>query len=293
MKCTDRIDYIDIFRGLGIILMVMGHIGFGYHFDYFIHAFHMPMFFFVSGFLYKSKNITFKKFALKKAKSLLIPYFMFGIFHYTIWILLNGFSVRPLFHLLFINTEELPIAGALWFLTALFFADLIYFLIDKYISNYVVRWILIIVISLTGTLVNKVMHITLPYALSAAMVGTGLMHIGYQIKLHKNRKIIMKLLDMKFFCWIILSILTVILIFVNGYVNMRTENYAIIPLFWINAVLATLIGFNASKFFNNLFKESKIISIIKDIGCNSITYVCLNQIILLTIQVCIVRIEIL
>lgn len=44
-----RVEYFDIFRGLGIILMIMGHIGFGRYFDYFIHAFHMPMFFFAGG----------------------------------------------------------------------------------------------------------------------------------------------------------------------------------------------------------------------------------------------------
>lgn len=44
----ERCRYMDIFRAFGIILMVMGHINFGKHFDHFIHAFHMPMFFFVS-----------------------------------------------------------------------------------------------------------------------------------------------------------------------------------------------------------------------------------------------------
>ena len=48
-----RMDYIDLYRAFGIILMVMGHIGFGGKFDKFIHAFHMPMFFFISGFFYK------------------------------------------------------------------------------------------------------------------------------------------------------------------------------------------------------------------------------------------------
>ena len=52
-----RMDYIDIYRAFGIILMVMGHIGFGGKFDKFIHAFHMPMFFFISGFFYKEKCI--------------------------------------------------------------------------------------------------------------------------------------------------------------------------------------------------------------------------------------------
>ena len=52
---AERLDYIDIFRALGIILMVMGHIGFGSKFDKFIHAFHMPMFFWISGFFHKKE----------------------------------------------------------------------------------------------------------------------------------------------------------------------------------------------------------------------------------------------
>lgn len=79
---TGRIEYIDIFRAFGIILMVMGHVMFGRSFDYFIHAFHMPMFFFVSGFLYKNNDIPFLMFLWKKAKSLLIPYYVFGFLHF-------------------------------------------------------------------------------------------------------------------------------------------------------------------------------------------------------------------
>ena len=33
-----RIAWMDIFRGWGIILMIMGHVEFGNHFDFFIHA---------------------------------------------------------------------------------------------------------------------------------------------------------------------------------------------------------------------------------------------------------------
>ncbi len=51
-----RFGYVDIYKCIGIILMIMGHIGFGDCFDFFIHAFHMPMFFFISGFLYNNKN---------------------------------------------------------------------------------------------------------------------------------------------------------------------------------------------------------------------------------------------
>lgn len=38
---------IDIYRGIGILCMLLGHIGFGGLVDYVIHAFHMPMFFLI------------------------------------------------------------------------------------------------------------------------------------------------------------------------------------------------------------------------------------------------------
>jgi len=48
-----RVVYIDLFRGVGVLLMILGHLGLGKAFDHYIHAFHMPMFFFVSGFFFK------------------------------------------------------------------------------------------------------------------------------------------------------------------------------------------------------------------------------------------------
>ena len=48
-----RLDYVDTLKGIGILLMLMGHVPFGANFDYYIHAFHMPLFFFISGFLIK------------------------------------------------------------------------------------------------------------------------------------------------------------------------------------------------------------------------------------------------
>ena len=49
-----RVGYIDVFRGIGILLMIMGHTNsFGGYFDKFIHAFHVPMFFVVSGYLFR------------------------------------------------------------------------------------------------------------------------------------------------------------------------------------------------------------------------------------------------
>ena len=66
VEIKQRFDEIDILKSFGIILMIMGHIGFGSIFDYWIHAFHMPMFYLISGFLYKKSTLSFNKFVKKK-----------------------------------------------------------------------------------------------------------------------------------------------------------------------------------------------------------------------------------
>ena len=142
---TTRLEYIDILKGIGIILMIMGHIGFSGIFDFYIHAFNMPL----SGYLYKTKSEKkYKDVVMGKLKSLIIPYLFFGILHYLIYLILNGSRdfLNPLYHLFFMNNEGLPIAGALWFLTAMFFATLTYDLLKRKIKN---KYIFLVIITIS------------------------------------------------------------------------------------------------------------------------------------------------
>ena len=54
---TDVVDreYWNIVKGIGIILVVVGHLY--WDFTQFIYLFHLPLFFFVSGYLYNEKNM--------------------------------------------------------------------------------------------------------------------------------------------------------------------------------------------------------------------------------------------
>lgn len=52
-----RIEWIDICKWVGILTMICGHIALLYILDKYIHAWHMPMFFVISGYLYKEYNI--------------------------------------------------------------------------------------------------------------------------------------------------------------------------------------------------------------------------------------------
>lgn len=74
---NQRIEYIDIAKGMGIILMIMGHIGYGELFHRFIHAFHMPLFYFCAGLFFKEANaFDMRNYINKKAKRLLVPYIL-------------------------------------------------------------------------------------------------------------------------------------------------------------------------------------------------------------------------
>lgn len=268
-----RIEYLDIFRAVGIVLMIMGHVGFGKVFNFYIHAFHMPMFFLLSGYFFKSDEKV-KDFFQKKIKTLIIPYIFFGIMHYILYCIINkGLEIQSLKHLLFVNTDGLPIAGALWFLTALFFADMFYYFISR--PKKIYKVLLVTFISVFGNIATLILLFRLPFALDVACVGVGLMYIGGLIKSYRQNKYVDKILNINIFWGIVIAMISAILIKANSYVNMRKGEYGIIPLFWINAVLSSFVIFVVSKYIDKYcFKWLKQYAV--GIGKDSIAYLCLN-----------------
>lgn len=83
---------IDIMKGIGIFLVVLGHVLEQDLTNKFIYSFHMPLFFFISGitlcFSYK-ENIKFKEFITKRGKSILNPYFIFSIISFVYWFVIE------------------------------------------------------------------------------------------------------------------------------------------------------------------------------------------------------------
>ena len=277
IRMKDRILYIDIFRGIGISLMVAGHIGFGCYFDHFIHAFHMPMFFFISGFLYKSrKDKTLAEQIKKKYKALIIPYIFFGLLNYLFYCVHYGVKLSPLVHLFSLNTCNLPIAGALWFLTAFYGSIIIYICIDTYIESFVKKTILIAIISIGGCFWGRLMpSYLIPFGFNASLVGLALMHVGFicQQTMSSNHKVGIGLL-------VLFSFLIVPLPFLNGIINMRTGEYSNVFMFFINATLMCVVILLISKRVENF----KILKPLSMIGENSIVFLGLNQLVILEVQ---------
>ena len=80
LETKQRIQWIDVAKGLAILIVVLGHcIGnLTDPVNKIILAFHMPLFFFLSGYCVKVSEIKFLPFLKKKAIALLVPQITLG-----------------------------------------------------------------------------------------------------------------------------------------------------------------------------------------------------------------------
>ena len=121
-----RINQIDILKGLAILLLIIGHClsGKSTMLTNFLYSFHMPLFFFCSGFLYKKrsiKNVLFKSFF-----RLIIPCLICFALSFIVLAILS-----------FVNTGynnqliEIFSFSGIWYLVALFFISILFSLLDQ------------------------------------------------------------------------------------------------------------------------------------------------------------------
>lgn len=82
-------ESIDALKALGISLVVLGHtLGISKAIDHWIFSFHMPLFFFIAGFLRKSNQLLyFGSVVNHYFRRLLLPYIIFGVVTYFPWVL--------------------------------------------------------------------------------------------------------------------------------------------------------------------------------------------------------------
>lgn len=136
-------DELTILKGIGIILVILGHsfsfTGFNIVDNNFInkyihdtiYSFHMPLFFLIAGFLTNNyKDNLNKKFYISKIKRLLIPYIFINIIDAIPRHLFNNLvnnKSNGIERIIFYSGE------ATWFVYTLFILFLIFPIIEKYI----------------------------------------------------------------------------------------------------------------------------------------------------------------
>lgn len=252
---------LDIMKGIGILLVVFAHV---YHNSGLIYLFHMPLFFILSGaaMTYSKSGSGLKK----KAKTLLIPYFLFSLLCFVYWALIES-KFRPLpdditifgerfgqslklqqFVNIFtsINCKSAFIYNiVLWFLPCLFMAELLYSKIKSTKAEWGIDVLCIIIGYVTVSSSNG-----WPWCLGEAVIAVPLLSIGnrfYQPLIKVFKKKTMYAVGIGVVC-----LLAFILMFVLQEPHTDMAHNIIPKEFYLMAILGSLcvviISFGIDKF---------------------------------------------
>lgn len=160
---SDRINYMDVAKGIGILLVAMGHNDLAAVLPFMkklIFSFHMPLFFFLSGYFFNA-TLPFWIFVKKRFDGLLKPFF-FTIF--MLYFLSISFDKTSLPTAITRIVKSMYGTGnyldwiQLWFLPHLFvvsiYAYLFYKIVGRINSRWL-RWAILLITLFTATLYLK------------------------------------------------------------------------------------------------------------------------------------------
>lgn len=189
-----RINKYDNLKGFAIILIVFAHVlsiqaNVSYTADFlikFVTIFHLPIFFFISGFFSKiSENE-----AVKSFKRLFVPYLLFSLIFYVIHIM-TGSTPQTIF----IITDF-----GLWFLIALFMMKLALPILDKLRCPILTSFLLALLIGYINIDFN-LLGITRFFAYLPIYL-IGFYYENLKIKLENTHKNISKLLKQNIYIYL-------------------------------------------------------------------------------------------
>jgi len=160
MMMKQRVEYIDLMKGVCITLVVMFHcsVVFPYEIDAMMRAFRMPLFYFLSGLFFKEYG-GLKIFTIRKVNRLLIPFLFFAYVTCAIELVFNRH--RPWKY--YILEPFMQDMSPLWFLVSLFETYILYFLLCRWTRNAkeTTRVLILIVITLAAWYWSKLFNVLL------------------------------------------------------------------------------------------------------------------------------------
>lgn len=181
-QAFERIEWIDIVKGIGILLVAGAHIFDPTAFSHVTYWFHMPIFFFISGYLFR-KQESYHAYLVRKIQHLIIPYLCFLVllsipaYAAVISRLVDdpGFpTFRPL---LILTAQRIwggmylqGWVGIFWFVSCLFITQQAYCIFSLYTRNENRDMGILMVISLIAASINSSFCQDFPFPLDANVV---------------------------------------------------------------------------------------------------------------------------
>ncbi|WP_302162841.1 acyltransferase family protein [uncultured Fusobacterium sp.] len=286
-----RENYIDMAKGIGIVLVVYGHCM--RDFNVFIQwqcSFFMPLFFVLSGICYKFPQ---KNYFWNNIRKILKPYYLWAIFGFGIEFLLyifKGMDVQKIVCsfiklLLGMSFWNYP----LWFLVCFFASksvfDIIILTSQKVKRTVLIQSICVIVCCLIGILMGK-------YARAFSFFypfrfDTGLVMLPFLLIGNLSKPFILKIVSNNYKRnVVILLVLLGINLMSHNYntvVSVNSSEYGNIFLFLISAISGSYFIIILCKIFSEFLILDKYINIFTLFGRESMFIMCAHAIILMFI----------
>lgn len=261
-----RINYIDIAKGICMLLVILYHIE-GPLDDFkvrrLIMCFIMPLFFFLSGFFFKKYN-GFANFILRKINKLIIPFVFFTfitcLFFCIGWAIIGKFSnilQIPKNEIIALQNDDLFLNTPIWFLMSLFETSLMFYLI--YLIGYKLnirdtyrKLIMVIMCLLIGTIGYQlgIHQINIPLWIDTSMTAIPFYFFGYLFK-EKTDFLVQYKFDK--YIPVILVVLGLIVYSQADFVNMRRNVYSGSTFsFYLCAMSGTIFVLLLSKLINRV-----------------------------------------
>lgn len=191
MAQGQRIEFIDLAKGICITLVVLYHV-FGDLSGDIINMmtlFRMPLYFVLSGLFFKQYSGLWSFFK-KKANKLLIPFLLCYLFFNiptTIWIELKEGVDTSILGILWEDgfRPNLGINKPIWFLLCLFIVNIIFYIICMVSKNIMVRIFLSFACGITGWYLG-ITHTSLYLWIDTALTATPFFVMGYMMRNYGN-----------------------------------------------------------------------------------------------------------
>jgi len=247
-----RIDYIDNAKAMGIILVLTGHLtgDLPIYIINLIYSFHMPLFFFISGYLLKEKylDLNYKAYLKRLMVKIIIPYMLFGILSLIFIMLENKVKklefniVEGIYGLLYGTGEFLSFNIVLWFFTALFSVSLMYYFLYKWLGRKEIIFFSMI-IGVISCYLTPYISIRMPWNIELALIALFFYALGHYMSFIRLQYI------QKYRHWYLCLASLVILMYgtlINGRVDMNTMQFSNPILFYLTALAGILFTIQLS-----------------------------------------------
>lgn len=181
-KSTKRIEFIDLAKGVCILLVICYHCGL-------VNIFpgdkqlRMPLYFVLSGLFFKDYG---RESICKKINKLIIPFVTFyilGDLFYWGAYKLGFLPVSPKeFPVIDILWKGIPSNLPIWFLVCLFECYLIFLLITRLTKNEISRFLLIVLCGIGGYSISQITDGAPTYYWGSALSAMPFFYMGYALK---------------------------------------------------------------------------------------------------------------